>query len=57
LCLSSSLALHFFHYSIRVHLPVNRDDWHLLALAMASDFSVAWHGMAWHGMAWHELGV
>jgi hypothetical protein len=39
-CLFSSSALHF--YSILVHHPVNRDDWHLLARAMASDFTVAW---------------
>jgi hypothetical protein len=26
-----------------VHHPVNRDDRHLLAHAMASDFTVAWH--------------
>jgi nitrate reductase NapE component len=38
---SSSLALHFFHYSFSVHHPVNRDDRHLRAHAMASDFSVA----------------
>jgi hypothetical protein len=38
LCLSSSLAI---HYSFLVHHPVNWDDRHLLARAMASDFSVA----------------
>jgi hypothetical protein len=32
----------FPDYSFWVHLPVNWDDWHLLAHAMASDFSVAW---------------
>jgi hypothetical protein len=31
----------FPDYSFWVHL-VNWDDWHLLAHAMASDFSVAW---------------
>jgi hypothetical protein len=40
LCLSSSLALHFVPIILfRVHLLVNRDDRHLLAHAMASDFS------------------
>jgi hypothetical protein len=29
-------------YSFCVHHPANFDDWHLLAHAMASDFSVAW---------------
>jgi hypothetical protein len=29
-------------YSFRIHHPVNRDDPHLLAHAMASDFSVTW---------------
>jgi hypothetical protein len=42
LCLSSSLALHFYHHSFLAHHPVNQDDRHLLALAKASDFSVAW---------------
>jgi hypothetical protein len=32
----------FSDYSFWVHHLVNRDDWHLLANAMASDFSVAW---------------
>jgi hypothetical protein len=32
----------FFIIPFRVHHLVNQDDWHLLALAMASDFSVAW---------------
>jgi hypothetical protein len=32
----------FPNYSFWVHHPVNRDDWHLLANAMASDFSVTW---------------
>jgi hypothetical protein len=37
------LALHFFSdYSFRVHHLVNQDDRHLLAHAMASDFSAAW---------------
>jgi hypothetical protein len=36
LCLFSSSALHFVHH------PVNQDDQHLLAHAMASDFSDAW---------------
>jgi hypothetical protein len=36
------MALHFSDYSLQVHHPVNRDDQHLLANAMASDFSVAW---------------
>jgi hypothetical protein len=39
LCLYSSSAL-FFDYSFRSHHPVNWDDWHLLAHAMASDFTV-----------------
>jgi hypothetical protein len=38
----SSSTLHFSDYSFMVHHPVNRDDRHLLAHAMASDFSVAW---------------
>jgi hypothetical protein len=42
LYLSSSSALLFSDYSFWVHHPVNRDDRHLLAHAMASDFSVAW---------------
>jgi chemotaxis regulatin CheY-phosphate phosphatase CheZ len=42
MCLDSSLALHFSDYSFHVHHPVNQDDRHLLAHAMASDFSVAW---------------
>jgi hypothetical protein len=29
-------------HSFRIHHLVNRDDWHLLAHAMTSDFSVAW---------------
>jgi hypothetical protein len=32
----------FFSYYFLVHHPVNRDDRHLFAHAMASDFSVAW---------------
>jgi hypothetical protein len=32
----------FYNYSFRVHHLVNRDDRHLLAHAMASDFSVTW---------------
>jgi hypothetical protein len=32
----------FSNYSFWVHHPVNRDDRHLLAFAMASDFSAAW---------------
>jgi hypothetical protein len=32
----------FSNYSFLAHHPVNRDDWHLLAHAMTSDFSVAW---------------
>jgi hypothetical protein len=40
LCLSSYSALHFFPiYSFWVHHLVNRDERHLLAHAMASDFS------------------
>jgi hypothetical protein len=42
LCLSSSSALHFFWLFFLVHHLVNQDDRHLLAHAMASDFSVAW---------------
>jgi hypothetical protein len=43
LCLSSFyLALHLSDYSFLVHHPVNQDDRHLLAHAMASDFTVAW---------------
>jgi hypothetical protein len=34
LCLSSSLAVYFYNYSFCV--PLNRDDRHLLAHAMAS---------------------
>jgi hypothetical protein len=41
LCLFSSLALHFSNYCFLVH-HVNQDDWHHLAHAMASDFTVAW---------------
>jgi hypothetical protein len=33
---------HFFPLLFCVHHPANRDDWHLLAHAMVSDFSVAW---------------
>jgi hypothetical protein len=41
LCLSSFPALHFFPIILFwVHHLVNRDDWQLLAHAMASDFSV-----------------
>jgi hypothetical protein len=32
----------FSNYSFRIHQLVKRDDRHLLAHAMASDFSVAW---------------
>jgi hypothetical protein len=35
----SSSTLHFSNYSFLVHHPVNRDGWHLLAHAMASDGS------------------
>jgi hypothetical protein len=42
LCLSSSSALLYSDYSLRVHPPANRDDRHLLAHAMASDFSSYW---------------
>jgi hypothetical protein len=42
LCLSSSSTLHFSYYSFWVHQPVNWDDRHLLAHAIASDFSVTW---------------
>jgi hypothetical protein len=38
--LSSSSALHFFQLFFLVHHPVNRDDQHLIAHAMASYFSV-----------------
>jgi hypothetical protein len=31
----------FSDYSFLVHHPVNRDDRHFLALAMASDFTIA----------------
>jgi hypothetical protein len=41
LCLSSALALHFFQLFFWVHHLVNWDDRHVLAHAMASDFSVA----------------
>jgi hypothetical protein len=41
LYLSSSLVHHFSDYSFLLHHHVNRDDLHLLARAMASDFSVA----------------
>jgi hypothetical protein len=34
--------LFFSHYLYQVHHLVNQDDQHLLAHAMASDFSVAW---------------
>jgi hypothetical protein len=36
------LALYFSNYSFCIHHLVNQDDRHLLAHAMASDFSVAW---------------
>jgi hypothetical protein len=42
LCLSSSSTLHFCQLFFLVHHLDNRDDQHLLAHAMASDFSVAW---------------
>jgi hypothetical protein len=32
----------FSNYSFLVHHPVNLVDWHLLAHAMAFDFTVAW---------------
>jgi hypothetical protein len=32
----------FSNYSFCFHHPVNQDDWHLLAHAMASDFSIIW---------------
>jgi hypothetical protein len=35
------LAFHFSNFSFWVHQPVNRDGQHLLAHAMATDFS--WH--------------
>jgi hypothetical protein len=41
LLLSSSSALHFLLLVFLVHHPVNRDDRHLLAHVMASDFTVA----------------
>jgi hypothetical protein len=34
--------LFYYDYSFLVHHPVNRDDQHLLAHAMASDFTVTW---------------
>jgi hypothetical protein len=40
MCLSSSLALHFSDYSFLIHHPINWDDWHLFANAMACDFTV-----------------
>jgi hypothetical protein len=43
--LSSPSALHCSDYSFRVHHPADRDDLHLLAHAMASDFSVAWQNL------------
>jgi hypothetical protein len=46
LCLSSSFAIHFADYSFWVHHFVNRDDRHLLAHAMASDFSAAWQRLS-----------
>jgi hypothetical protein len=38
----TEIFLFFSDYSFWVHHPVNQDDRHLLAHAMASDFSVAW---------------
>jgi hypothetical protein len=35
LCLSSTSVLHFSDCSFWVYQPINRDDWHLLAHAMA----------------------
>jgi hypothetical protein len=32
----------FVDYSFLVHNPVSWDNWHLLAHAMASDFTVTW---------------
>jgi hypothetical protein len=46
LCLTSSSDLHFFNYSVRVHHPVNRDDWHLLAHAMAHYVTFGQHFIA-----------
>jgi hypothetical protein len=40
--ISNPLCPPFSDYSFWVHHPVNRDDRHILAHAMASDFSVAW---------------
>jgi hypothetical protein len=43
LCLSSCPGLHFFRlFFLCYDHPVSRDDRHLLAHAMASDFSVTW---------------
>jgi hypothetical protein len=39
LCLWPSI---FSHYTFWIHHPVNQDDRHLLAHAMASDFTVTW---------------
>jgi hypothetical protein len=39
LCLFSSSALHFSNYSFWIYHPVNWDDWHILAHAIASDFA------------------
>jgi hypothetical protein len=39
---SRSAPCFFLFFSFRVHHLVNRDDRHLLAHAMASDFSVTW---------------
>jgi hypothetical protein len=41
LCLSSSSALHFFQLFFLVHHPVNPDNRHLLAHAIASTFKAS----------------
>jgi hypothetical protein len=40
--LSLSSSLHFPIFFFLVYHIVNRDVWHLLAQAMASDFTTAW---------------
>jgi hypothetical protein len=40
LCLASSTPSIFSNHSFIVHHPVNRDDWHLLAHALASDLTI-----------------
>jgi hypothetical protein len=47
----------FSNYSFGVHHPVNRDDQHLLAHAMASDFSVSWQFLSKRNIVFFSLWI